>query len=186
MFHVEHIGVLVKQLLFLTFALLAITSCDKPEQQPWLRDPIYQDMQKKKKDLEGKVQTQTGELEKLKAILDAAVPQTGQAKTARKKVEGQTNVLEKMKQVLRIHKIQIEARVADAQKEYLEAFNQKKPWPAPDEYSEYQLGQKLNSQSRNWNVDKRREELGLPPLKRGVSGVGPKDTKMDAEKSAEH
>ena len=176
----------MKLLLLFAFAALALTSCDKPESQPWLRDPIYQDMQKKKKDLETKVQTQTTEVEKLQAILDSAVPQTGQAITARKKVEGQTNALEKLKQLVRIQKIQIDARVAQAQQDYVSAFLQKKPWPPASEYSDYLLEQKLSTQNRNWSAEKRREELGLPPSKRGAASSGQKDTKAEAAKPSEH
>ena len=155
-------------------SLPIIWSCDRPEREPWVRDPILQDMVKRKKDTEAKIAAQTAEIEKLQAILETSQPQTGQIRTARKKVEAHLNILAKTKQLLRIQKIQIESRIAQAQSDYIVAFKEKKPWPPKSEYSEYLLQQKLISQNRVWSAERRKEEVGLPPSKRSVAAVDPK------------
>ena len=132
--------------------------CNKPDPQPWVKDPIYQDMQAKKKEIEARLAGAVEQGKKFEEMLARATPQTGQEKNARGKVENQRQIIEKIRQELEQYKFALESRVEQTQRDYMKAFLEKKPWPNPEEFESYKVREKLASRSRTWKVSERIKE----------------------------
>lgn len=143
---------------YLLIPLAFSIGCNKPDPQPWVKDPIFQDMQAKKKEIEAKLAAAIEQGKKFEDMLARATPQTGQEKNARGKVENQKSVIEKVRQELEQYKFAIESRVEQTQKDYMRAFADKKPWPNPDEFEAYKVREKLAVRSRTWKVSERIKE----------------------------
>lgn len=156
-------------ILISLISTLLISGCNKPDPQPWVKDPIFQDMQVKKKELEARLASAVDQGKKFEEMLARSTPQTGQEKNARGKVENQKLIIEKTKQELQQYKFAIESRVEQSQKEYMKAFVDKKPWPSPEEFESYKIKDKLASRSRTWKVSERIKEskAGSAPPKPG-------------------
>ena len=74
--------------------LLLLSSCNKPDPNPELKDPIYQDLLKRVKEMDSQIAEETKTLEEHKGALAKVVPQTGQNKYAQKRVFDSENKLE--------------------------------------------------------------------------------------------
>lgn len=171
MFHVEHF---MKKLLFLCLALL-LAACHKPEPNPELRDPIYSDLEAKKKELEGQISTEKKNLEEADGQIKKAVPQTGQIKFARKHYFEIKANLEKLQQLQKYYALRMESRKNEDQTEYLKAFEKDQPWPDPQEFDDYKTQESARFKKRTWNVKERIEQeraLANPKPAGGEGGEG--------------
>lgn len=156
--------------LVLTFILLVLCACNKPDPNPELRDPIFRDLEAKQKEASAALEAEKKTLEEAEKTLAGVVPQTGQIKFARKRLFESKARIEKLEQLKRYYTLRLESRKYEAQDDYLTAFDkgQGKEWPPAEDFADYQVQESARTKSRNWNVKKRiEEEKGPPPAAAG-------------------
>jgi len=161
-----------KHLILLLFSIFSLFACHKPEPNPELRDPIYQDylseLDLAKKSLEAEEKT----LKEHEATYAAVVPQTGQIKYARKRIEESKEKINRFQQQIQYFELKIANRLADTRKKYLEAFRAGKDWPDPKEIEEYHGIQKLRRDKIAADKGERMKPKEPPAKASGASGGG--------------
>ena len=134
-------------------------SCNKPEPEPELRDPIYLDLKSQaelaKKTLADARQT----LEIKKVELEKVKPQTGAIKYAQKRYWEAQKEIDGLIQQEKSWQLRLEARQLEAREEYLKAFKAEKPWPSPKYTEDYNREKRLRAESRRWDVNYRLEKF---------------------------
>lgn len=151
-----------------------LLGCNKPEPNPELRDPIYQDLvaqlaatQKSIGDADKAYKDKLAELSKAK-------PQTGQFKYIQGQAFQAEHAFELLKQQEKYWKIRISERKRLSRMQYLKAFKKKEPWPSPEEFKEYETEKRLRQAKLSWDNKKR-----IEAYKKEMSSTG-------APKAAEH
>jgi len=139
-------------LFILTICFLG---CNKPNPHPELIDPIYADLQKRSADIKKLVEDQKKIVVDFEKQLKEVKPQTGQNKYAEKRYYESKLVLEKLEQLASYYEVRIESRLKYAKAEYLKAWNEKKSWPDPAEYKEYEAITNEQHKKMTWNVQDR-------------------------------
>ena len=143
-------------LLFLPFLLF---SCNKPEENPELSDPLYLEF-KSQKDTATKASADTPKtVEDKKADLEKVKPQTGQIKYAQKRYWEAQSALDTLIQQEKYWAIRIQEREAFDRLEYLKAFKAGKPWPDPKEFEEYSTEKRLREARLQWDAKKRIDDF---------------------------
>ena len=143
-------------LLFLPFLLF---SCNKPEENPELSDPLYLEF-KSQKDIATKAIADTQKtVEEKKADLEKVKPQTGQIKYAQKRYWEAQSALDTLIQQEKYWAIRIQEREAFDRLEYLKAFKAGKPWPDPKEFEEYSTEKRLREARLQWDAKKRIDDF---------------------------
>ncbi len=152
--------------------LFLLASCNKPDPNPELKDPIYQDLLKRVKEMEGQIAEETKTLEEHKGALAKVVPQTGQNKYAQKRVFDSENKLEHLKQLKKYLEIATESRKAKDALDYTRSMNKGEPWPDPAEFKDYLDRRKGDAIPRAWSYKARMEEFKQqnPTAKPGGGG----------------
>jgi hypothetical protein len=163
MFHVEHfMKTLFYSIFFVLFSLLV--GCNQPNPHPETLDPIYSDIEKEKKEVDGAYAAEKKNLEDLQQDLLDVKPQTGQIKYAQKRIldsKERLNVLYQRKIYLQLR---LETRLAQVSKDYLRAFEKGHVWPDPKEYIEYKSQKSLERAPKIWSVSERISR-STPPKK---------------------
>lgn len=144
--------------LIFVFLLLALVGCSSQNPNPELIDPIFLELEKDKKDFDGRVQAETKQLEEFQKAFLEVKPQTGQIKYATKRVNESAAKLEKLKQIRQYIEIRIETRKKVSREQYQKAFAAKKDWPDPKEYQEYKKQREMEQISLKWSVKDRVEQ----------------------------
>jgi hypothetical protein len=160
-------------LLFRVFLIglsLYLASCNKPNSNPETLDPIFSELEKDKKEVDGAIAAEEKQLHEFTNALKEVKPQTGQIKYAQKRVSESQEKLTKLKQRQLYYELHIKTRLAEVRRSYLKAFRKKEAWPDPKEYEIYQIQKKLDSASKNWSVKDRIERAQSQKEKRGNHG----------------
>lgn len=147
----------MKAVLFCCLALILI-ACNKPDPNPELKDPIYADLEARRKQIEGEIEAEKKNLEEAQAEIDKAVPQTGQVKFAQKHYYEIKNRIEKLQQQALYYKLRHESRMQEARESYLKAYKKGESWPDPQEFEDYRISESARTKSRNWSVKERMEK----------------------------
>ena len=154
MFYVEQF----KFLVLFSAILLCFSACEKRDEAPELKDPIYIDMnsqlsaaEKSANDARLKILEGTNELK-------SAVPQTGQSKLAQKKIFQAEKLKSIYEQQIKYWKIRINERAMQARIEYNKAFTAKEKWPKPEEYERYLSEKRLRLANIQWDAKSRLED----------------------------
>ncbi len=152
--------------------LLLLASCNKPDPNPELKDPIYLDLLKRVKEMEGQITEEGKTLEEHKGALAKVLPQTGQNKYAQKRVFDSENRIEHLKQLKKYLEISSESRKMKDALEYSRSMNKGEPWPDSAEFKDYMDRRKGDVIPRAWNYKARVEELKEqnPPSKPAGGG----------------
>ncbi|MBV2169000.1 MAG: hypothetical protein KUL82_09850 [Bdellovibrio sp.] len=156
----------------LIIILLSLVACNKPDPNPELKDPIYNDLNTSLAAASQALEAEKKTLEGHEQELLDVVPQTGQIKYAQKRVEeskGRITLLEQEKQYL---ELKIQGRKTIAKKSYTVAFSKGEPWPDPKEWESYQLEKKMRAAKKTWDVNQRLKELGFKDEKTPEPAVG--------------
>lgn len=157
-------------LFYFASICLALCSCEKPDPNPELRDPIHAELEKIIKTTDGEIKAAEKQLEEFREAASKVKPQTGQIKFAQKRVFDTEASLNKLRQKLEFYRISTETRKKYVQKQYRAAFQAKKPWPDPADAAEYSAQQALEASSRTWNAKARVEAAKAPPPKPSGGG----------------
>ena len=141
------------------FLPLLLFSCNEPEPNPEIRDPIYLEL-KTQQDLSKKAiaETEATLLEK-KADLEKVKPQTGQIKYVQKRLWDTQRTLDSLIQQEKYWTIRIKEREQVARIEYLKAFKAGKTWPDPKEFQEYSTEKRLREAKLHWDTKERIEKF---------------------------
>ncbi|HRO66307.1 MAG TPA: hypothetical protein PL182_01940 [Pseudobdellovibrionaceae bacterium] len=145
--------------------MLFLGACSKPETNPELKDPIYQDIvtqmgltEKSISEMEKKLETHHGELKKV-------VPQTGQIKYVEKRIWETQKTLDQLKQQQKYWIIRKDQRRDLVRQKSIEAFNKGEKWSDPAEYEAYLTEKRLRLAKIDWDTKERRanfmKESGL-------------------------
>lgn len=140
------------------FLTIFILGCNKPDPNPELKDGIWLDMQAQLQITQKNIADFQKQAEEHKADLAKVKPQTGQIKYAEKRYWQTKNHIDLLLQQEAYWKIRMDERAKFAKKEYLRAFKDGKPWPDPNEISEYMAEKRLRQAKQQWNVKSRIEE----------------------------
>lgn len=149
---------MIYKVVFISILALFLAACDSPEPNPELRDPIYSDLEKEVKAVEAQLSAALKELEGFQAELAAVVPQTGRIKYAQKRVNETNAKIEKLRQMSVYWKLRVQSRLLWDQEQSMKAFKEKKPWPPPDEYSDYKKQLAMERAPKTWNPKERLEQ----------------------------
>lgn len=138
--------------------LFLLIGCNKPNPEAYRTDPILTDYQHQLGATNAEVEALKKQIEETKKNMKESVPQTGQLVMHTRKyneMQARMNVLE---QQVRFWKIRIESRAKEAQKEYLKAHEEKKPWPDPAKADAYFAEKRLRQAKIKWDQKERVEE----------------------------
>lgn len=174
MFHVEHFSHRTWVLISLSVALCG---CKRQDQHPEMTDAIYIDLNQEKeatsRTLEAERKTLLENIENLKD----AKPQSGQLGYAQKRVNESKARISSLEQKQKFLEIKLTRRLIYVQREYSKRYQNGKPWPIPDEYSQYFAIKRARGANPTWNLNDRFKELNLTrasPRKEAKNAKGPK------------
>ncbi|ASD62089.1 hypothetical protein B9G79_00190 [Bdellovibrio bacteriovorus] len=145
-------------LFLLTFSLIA---CSKPDPNPELKDPIFNDYQSQLGATSAALESEKKGLEGFEKELAEVVPQTGQIKYAQKRVRESKEKITRLEQEKQYLELKIEARRKEAKRSYSKAFKKGETWPDPQEWASYQTEQRFRNAKKSWDVKERMKEVGL-------------------------
>lgn len=150
------------KLLILTLSvLITLAGCNRPDSNPELKDPIYSDINSSLGSVSQELESEKKSLAEHEQALKDVVPQTGQIKFAEKRVFEAKARITKLEQEKTYLELKLNARLKEARRSYLKAFEKKETWPNPDEWSQYQAEKNLRNAKRAWDVKDRMEKANL-------------------------
>lgn len=144
----------MKSALILLFLTFLVTSCNKKDPNPELKDEIYRDYLQELEIANKSIESQEKDVAKLKEELNGAIPQTGQIKYAQKKYFEAEKVLERFKQQRQFFQIKLELRKSDVQYRYEQSLVGGKPYPDEEEIRNYKSTLKLQREKISWDKTK--------------------------------
>ncbi|MGZ3780382.1 MAG: hypothetical protein ACXVCY_07045 [Pseudobdellovibrionaceae bacterium] len=154
--------------LFSTFLLsLILISCNKPDPNPELRDPIYLDLVASTTSINTQLEAEKKTLEENKKALDEVVLQSGQNLFAGKHIMESKNRITKLEQEKQYLELKTEEYKKTSKRAYLNAFKKGDSWPDPKEWNAYQLEKKLLATKKQWDVKTRINEFNGKSNKKG-------------------
>lgn len=154
--------------LFIVFYFcIFLISCNKPDPNPELKDPIYTDLTVSAAALAQQLESEKKALEENRKTLLEVVPQSGQNKYAEKRVRDSSEKISKLEQEKLYLELKIEAYKTTARRSYLQAFKKGQAWPNPEDWSAYQMEKKLLSAKKTWSVKERINEFNKKEAKEG-------------------
>jgi hypothetical protein len=138
--------------------MLFLVGCNKPDPNPELLDPIYRDLEKERKDLEAALISIKAEVAEYQKNLERVEPHTGQIHYARKRLYDAEKILETNIQRHKYLKVRLESRKDEVFLSYMKAFREKRPWPDPKEYADFNALREMRSQPPQWRPRERLEK----------------------------
>lgn len=156
------------KLFSIILASLFIVSCNKPDPNPELKDPIYSDLLMSAASVSQQLEVEKKTLEDNKKALSEVVLQSGQNKYAEKRIRESNNRISRLEQEKQYLELKIEAYRRAARKSYLQAFKKGEPWPDPKEWSAYQSEKKLLTAKKTWDVKARINDFKEKENKNGL------------------
>lgn len=159
------------RILTLLFLCAAMIGCNKPDPNPELKDPIYNDLNSRLGSTKQALEAEKKALEGHEVALKDVVPQTGQIKYAQKRIYDSQAKIQKLGQEVKYLELKIESRKRDAKKSYKIAFQKGEEWPNPTEFSSYEAANKLRAGKMTWDTNARVKALA-PGSKPAAGGHG--------------
>lgn len=143
------------RIISLFILCILITSCNKPDAQPELRDPIYQDLVSLLAENKQSTELEKKQLDEHQQALKEVIPQTGQIKFAQKRVFESMAKINRLNQEGQYLELKIEARKQESRDSYLKAFKEGGTWPNPQEWTSYQAEKRLRASNKSWDYKER-------------------------------
>lgn len=167
--------------LILALFLISITSCNKSDPTPEIRDEIYTDLQTEFDIATKSLEAEEKSLEKLKKELDKAIPQTGQVKYATKKVRDSEDRLNELSQQKTYFEIKIERRKYEVRRRYQESLKKGgRPWPDAKEIEMYKTVTAFYRDKLHWEKTKGVKKKDVPRGTETPGGSGPEPSPAEA------
>nr|BFD61312.1 hypothetical protein CKG001_34190 [Bdellovibrio sp. CKG001]BFD64776.1 hypothetical protein BdHM001_34570 [Bdellovibrio sp. HM001] len=149
------------RIICLIILSLSLVACNKPDPNPELKDPIFNDLQANAAETSQLLEAEKKNLEGFEKELSDVVPQTGQIKYAQKRVRESKERIVRLEQEKQYLELKVDARKREAKKSYSKAFKKGDPWPDPQEWDSYQTEKRLRNAKRTWDAKERMKEAGL-------------------------
>lgn len=140
---------------------LSLFACSKPDPNPELKDPIYNDYNSQLGTVSAALESEKKNLEGFNEELAEVVPQTGQIKYAQKRVREAKDKITRLEQEKQYLELKIEARKRESKSSYAKAYKKGENWPDPQEWASYQTEQRLRNAKKSWDVKERMRDAGL-------------------------
>ena len=141
----------VLRLAILSLLMFLMVACSKEDPNPELKDPIYQDLlseyKKHKKMLEDAEKALVKTEEELAKVDIRSIDRKIQSREYKKAVKG----IVKLREQTEFYRIKSELRKVYGRKAYRIAYREKKEWPDPKEFEDYNINKKLRAAPRNWS-----------------------------------
>ena len=139
-------------LMYLLPLLISFSvSCHVPKPNPESDDPIYFELKTKAEHLKTEVATFSEQRLGAKKEYDSAPMRTGQKPAAEETYLVLDHLVRKSLEEYRYYSILAEKRLKSDREFYMKAFKENKPWPDPNEYTQYKILNKLKNSSRTWD-----------------------------------
>ena len=151
---------------------LFLVSCNKPDPNPELKDPIYADLNALLGSAKQAVESEKKALEEHTQALKDVIPQTGQIKYAQKRFYESEAKITRLEQEAKYLELKIAARKKLAVKSYQAAFAKEETWPDPQEWNSYQAEKNLRSAKKSWDSKARIEEYNAGNTKKAPASGG--------------
>ncbi len=148
---------------------LILSSCQKFDESPELKDPIYQDILKQADDEKKSGDALRKTLVASEKDAREAKEKKGELRIAKKKIEEISLNIVKAQQRGASQEFRALKRKAYARQQYKLAFSRGEPWPQASEFLQYQEFKAAQSRSRLWKPDARIKEK-TAMAKKGASG----------------
>lgn len=161
--------------VFILLVLVFSFGCSKPEPNPELRDPIYQDFLVQKAATEKDLADTTTKMNEYSVAAKKAPPQTGQIKQNQRKFDEMNRRATKLKQQLQYWEIRIEERMVASRLSYNRAYAQKKPWPDQNEADSYKAEKQLRLARTQWDQKERIRLVKLKSSMKKSAGTDPQN-----------
>lgn len=160
--------------IFAFIGCLILSGCDAPNPTPEVIDPVYLDIQKFIDEFKKKADEEEKALDATKLEVEQAKPQSGQILRAQKKLSEVSSRLTQLRQNQKYWMVKLESRRLEDRDTYIKAWYKKEKWPNPTEYKDFVEKMKTGQPPKGWDTKARMS----------AAGVGPKDVKAAATKSA--
>ncbi|WP_347355676.1 hypothetical protein [Bdellovibrio sp.] len=160
------------RIICLILLSLSLVACNKPDPNPELKDPIYNDLHSATAEASQLLEAEKKNLEGFEKELSDVVPQTGQVKYAQKRVRESKEKIVRLEQEKQYLELKIEARKRESKKSYSKAFKKGETWPDPQEWNSYQTEKRLRNAKRTWDAKERIKEVGLGEQKTPEPAAG--------------
>lgn len=160
------------RIICLILLSLSLVACNKPDPNPELKDPIYNDLHSAAAEASQLLEAEKKNLEGFEKELSDVVPQTGQVKYAQKRVRESKEKIVRLEQEKQYLELKIEARKRESKKSYSKAFKKGETWPDPQEWNSYQTEKRLRNAKRTWDAKERIKEVGLGEQKTPEPAAG--------------
>lgn len=147
----------MEQLLLLLIPFL-LFGCNRPEETPEVRDPIYQEFQSQQASVAKAIGDTQKVLDEKKSDINSVKPQTGQIKYAQKRLWETQRTLDSLIQQQKYWTIRLEERKKAARIDYMKAFSAGTTWPDPKEFQEYSTEKRLREAKQGWDQKARIEK----------------------------
>lgn len=147
--------------LLLLSLFLMLSACSKPDPNPELKDPIYNEFVSLAATANSELEAEKKALEGFEKELQDVVPQTGQIKFAQKRINDSKAKISRIQQEKKYFELKVTARKALAKSQYAEAFKNKTVWPDPKEWQTYEMEKKFRAAKKTWDVKERMKQLGV-------------------------
>lgn len=147
---------------FATVGLLLMVGCTKEDPSPELRDPIYQDLQKRAADAQKSVDESKAKILELSDSLEKAEPNSIDKRDIERDLAKAKRQELDSRQWALYYTIRGKRRRIVDHMTYREALHAGKEWPDPHEYSDYLVNRRLVEANRNWSARVPRLQDRLP------------------------
>ncbi len=137
-------------LLTLFWISIFVIGCEKPMPDPERIDPIYDDLEKDLKKVNGAVDELEAAVVTAKKDMDEAGPRNIMRKRLTREFYEKRKLLEKVRQKAEYQQLLLVKRLHFVRTQYLKAYNAKEKWPNPLEFEEYMANKRLRLASRSW------------------------------------
>ncbi|MGZ3768458.1 MAG: hypothetical protein ACXVCP_01045 [Bdellovibrio sp.] len=143
------------KLILSIYLSIFLISCNKPDPNPELKDPIYLDLVAATATANQQIENEKKTLEGNRKELKEVALQTGQNLYAEKRVRESIERIQKLEQEKLYLDLKVQAQKKLAKSSYLQAFKKGEPWPNEKDWDSYQNEKKLRSVNKSWNAKSR-------------------------------
>ena len=138
-------------IFLLILVVSGLSACRSQDPNPELKDPIFQDLSKLRKEYDRKLKEAETTQENNYKELAAAGADGMSLKVARKQLRDNAKKVTLYRQMATYYRIRSERRRVEGRRAYKIAFEKEEDWPKPEEYQNYLVNKRLRMANRSWS-----------------------------------
>jgi hypothetical protein len=149
------------QIIFMSIlTILILAGCERPQKDPHLSDPVFLHYKKVEAELLKEKETLAGDLSKLNTRLTQLEAGSNERQPLLEEYFQKQRAAKKLTESLTYLQMKIsERKIADGIA-YMAAFEQKRPWPDPEEVKKFETMLRLEKKrGKEWIAEQRIHEL---------------------------